>query len=303
MSGFAGRELSARVGPDRSVWSGAARIYWPGFDRSADPYVHKLWLPRRLQDPQRLPLVDELRRWLGALSSARTVPHPALRAIAADVVRRSDELPGWAQAYVDDIETERDDALGLAAEVQAELASREARIAELEDEVTTLRESFRYVSSATTAVLPSAGAAEEWVPGTVREAVERAIADAGDAWVFLDSARRSALEFEGYEDPEKLYRAMSDVAEASRRFGDSTLGTNLSEWFRQRGYGYSAREPAARATPTKQRYRIRYKDRDEYMEPHLKVDEATHPDQCLRIYWHLDEDDRIFVVGHVGRHL
>jgi len=28
-----------------------------------------------------------------------------------------------------------------------------------------------------------------------------------------------------------------------------------------------------------------------------------HPDQCLRIYWYVDEDDRIFVVGHIGRHL
>jgi len=31
------------------------------------------------------------------------------------------------------------------------------------------------------------------------------------------------------------------------------------------------------------------------MEPHLMVNESTSPDQCLRIYWHSDEDDRVFV--------
>lgn len=302
-SGLAGRELSAQLGAERSVWSGAARIYWPGFDRSGDPYIHKRWLPQRLTDPRRLPLVDELRRWLGALSSARIGPHPALRAISAGLAARSDEMPAWIQEYVESVEAERDDAVGVAAEAQAELAAREARIAELEDDVTSLQRSFGEVARARAKPEGVSEPHVERIPETVRDAVERAIAEAGDTCVFLDSARDSGNDFDEYEDPGKLYRAICDVAEASRRFGDSSLGMNLASWFRERGYGYSAREPAARARGTKARYRIRYKDRDEYMEPHLKVDEATHPDQCLRIYWYTDEDDRIFVVGHIGRHL
>ncbi|MGG8848335.1 hypothetical protein ACQ881_37680 [Streptomyces lividans] len=39
------------------------------------------------------------------------------------------------------------------------------------------------------------------------------------------------------------------------------------------------------------------------MEAHLKVDEATTADQCLRIYWYVDKTDKVLVVGHVGRHL
>lgn len=302
-SGHAGRELSARLGRERSVWWGAARIYWPGFDQAADPHAHKRWLPYRLQDPRRLALVDELRRWLGALSSARTGPHPALRAISAAFAAPSDEIPDWVQTYIESVEAERDEALVLAAEGQAELVAREARMAELEDEVSALQRSFAEVAQATvqSETPPESDAVQP--PTTAREAVESAIEEAGDTCLFLDSAKRSGLAFDGYEDPEKLHRAILDVAEASRQFGESSLGTNLSEWFRQRGYGYSAREPAAHSGRTKARYRIRYKDRDEYMEPHLKVDEATHPDQCLRIYWHVDEDDRIFVVGHIGRHL
>lgn len=301
--GLAGRELTARLEAERSVWGGAVRIYWPGFDRAADPYAHKRWLPQRLYDVRRLSLTDELRRWLGALSSARTGPHPALRAISADLAARRDEIPEWVQEYVGSVESERDEALGVAAEAQAELAAREARITELEDDVTALQRSFNEVARATAGRPGIVEPDEERVAASVREAVEWAVEDAGDTCVFLPSAQQAGIEFEGYEDPQKLYRAISDVAEASKRFGESSLGTNLSEWFRQKGYGYSARDPGARSARTKPRYRIRYKDRDEYMEPHLKVDEATHPDQCLRIYWYIDEDDRIFVVGHIGRHL
>ncbi len=300
---LAGRELSARLGQERSVWWGAARIYWPGFSPSADPYGHRRWLPERLVDPQRLPLVDELRRWLGALSSARTAPHPALRAISAAMALRSEEMPDWVQEYVETVEAERDDALGSTAQAQAELAARDARIAELEDDVRALQTSFRDVALAMPQTEEAQQSDSERIPSTVAEAVDWAVEEAGETCIFLESAKASGLAFDGYEDPTKLYKAIGAVAEASRRFGDGSLGTNLSQWFRDRGYGYSAREPAARSARTRARYRVRYQDRDEYMEPHLKVDEATHPDQCLRIYWHTDEDDRIFVVGHIGRHL
>ncbi len=35
---------------------------------------------------------------------------------------------------------------------------------------------------------------------------------------------------------------------------------------------------------------------------HLTVDQSTSPDVCLQISWYIDEDERIVVVGHAGRH-
>ena len=51
------------------------------------------------------------------------------------------------------------------------------------------------------------------------------------------------------------------------------------EFFNYRGFGYGA-EPT----------------------PHLKVDEATSPDQCLRIYWDIDNDSRHWTITHIGTH-
>jgi hypothetical protein len=37
-------------------------------------------------------------------------------------------------------------------------------------------------------------------------------------------------------------------------------------------------------------------------EMHLKPNESTHPDQCVRIYFDWDEPSRQVIVGWVGRH-
>ncbi|MFD6125747.1 hypothetical protein, partial [Streptomyces hydrogenans] len=74
-------------------------------------------------------------------------------------------------------------------------------------------------------------------------------------------------------------------------------------YFRELGYGYSALNPAAQARQTRRHYEVKYKNGTVLLEAHLKVDEATSPDQCLRIYWYIDQHERVLVVGHVGRHL
>src|SRR5205823_2929018 len=117
--------------------------------------------------------------------------------------------------------------------------------------------------------------AVERLPTTVKEAVERAITEAADPAVFLPSARESGLDFAQYADPAKLYTAIKAVADASSRFGDGPLGMSLGQWFASKGYGYQPRNHAARAHTTKNHYKIRYRDQDEFMEPHLIVDDAT----------------------------
>ncbi len=138
---------------------------------------------------------------------------------------------------------------------------------------------------------------------TVSEAYGRAKAEIGDDLVFLPSADASIKKFSEYKDPEKLHKALLDVADAGRKWSDGTLGKPFGEFFADLGYGYSAKNPAARDRRHKRHYEVKYKDNPVVMEPHLKVDESTGPDQCLRIYWYLDESDKVIVIGHVGRHL
>ena len=65
----------------------------------------------------------------------------------------------------------------------------------------------------------------------------------------------------------------------ARCYHDNKLGTTPMEYFAQRGFGYGA-QPG----------------------PHLKVDESTSPDQCLRIYWEDDSEARRWTITGIGRH-
>lgn len=303
-SGLAGRRLTGLVGQERSVWLGGARIYWPGFGLDSDPYGHKLWTARRIQQAY-VPLVDELRRWIGGLAAARTPEHPAAAIAAIAPTGSVDELPEWAQEYVDMLDRRIAELSTDLKSAEADLAARDERIADLEDQLGETKASFAAFSAATGAPpRPRADENHAVTPiASVRQAVDRAVAEAGDRLVFLDRARKSAYEFEGYNDPERMYHVLCDVAEASDLYSQGSLGMTLNEWFLQRGYEYSARNDAARSRKYERHYKVHYQDRQVLMEPHLKVDQSTSPDQCLRIYWYIDTDERIFVVGHAGRHL
>lgn len=300
-AGFASRKLTETVGPERSVWWGAARIYWPGFTPSCNPYDHKLWHPARLQDLGKPRLVEELRRWLGSLGSARTQPHPSIKAATTILGDRAAELPEWVTEYVESVEHDNRALERERAAMQTALVEAEDRVISLQDERDRLKRSIHQIGwavdgQATLTVEVPVQAEPKTVGEAVTWALEQASIDG--KCLFLESARKSGLAFSSYRNPAKLHRAIGEVAEASARFGDDTLGTSIGQWFKERGYGY--RHGDDTRTPT---FRIYYDNRTEYMEAHLKVDEATHPDQCLRIYWHIDYDERIFVVGHIGSHL
>lgn len=49
-------------------------------------------------------------------------------------------------------------------------------------------------------------------------------------------------------------------------------------------------------------YERRYDGRRITLGPHLALGEGSS-EACCRIYFHLDEERRCFVVGHVGNHL
>ena len=91
----------------------------------------------------------------------------------------------------------------------------------------------------------------------------------------LDAGR----DFSSYSSPGELLRAAHTVIEAGALYHDNKLGTTPMEYFAQRGFGYGA-QPG----------------------PHLKVDESTSPDQCLRIYWKDGSEARRWTITGIGRH-
>jgi hypothetical protein len=124
-----------------------------------------------------------------------------------------------------------------------------------------------------------------------------------DLCVYLDEAQASVDAFANYASPRRLYEALTVLNEGAAAWQSGALGPGFGAYFTERGYEYSQRNPAALARRTRAAYQRRYAGETVTMQPHLKVDQASSPDQCLRVYWYVDEQRKRLVVGHVGRHL
>lgn len=292
-SGLAGRALTQALGRERSVWHGAARIYWPGFVTGSDPFDHRFWPPARLKNVHR-PFVQEVRTWLSMIAVTRTPPHPGLTTARRTSASSDAELLQLFEEENQRLEEENRELevqletlavakANLEAKVQAISYKRDAELDNDPDGVQT--------------------ATNTAAPASVREALELVEEEYADELVVLESARRSAEAFDQYQDPEKALRALRAVAEASAALASGGLGMSLNDFFQSKGFAYSATNAATKAKKFRSHYTINYGDKKRIMEPHLKVDEATSPDQCMRIYWWKDEEEKVFVVGHVGRHL
>jgi hypothetical protein len=158
-------ELSKALTPRLSVYNGAARVWWPGFALSDDPYDHPLWLPRaplrRIEDeivelvldtagtrfaqPSEVRELDDvirqrrdaqLRAELDELMELAT--RPSERS-ALDVEEERRRLEASVRERVRDLETERDRALDEAIHYEQDRDRLVKENAQLLGEVRGLR--------------------------------------------------------------------------------------------------------------------------------------------------------------------
>lgn len=280
--------LTGAIGAQLSVWDGAVRVYFPGFAPTDDPRRHRVWFP----DKVGIGVITRLRSWLGSLSSSRTPEHPVFERLRID---RREKLRDAASGEEENklLYELFDDAEQVAKQRAAEVVELQGRNAELErrfeavtEELDDVRRSFGEVARAQRIErVPPDFERMPTAPLTVASAmdcIEQLAANRyyADRVTLTRQALAAGREFAGYQDPEGLLRAVQAVLEAGALYHDDKLGMPPMEFFNLRGFGYAA-QPA----------------------PHLKVDEATSPDQCLRIHWKVDADERRWTVTHIGRHL
>jgi hypothetical protein len=137
----------------------------------------------------------------------------------------------------------------------------------------------------------------------VRSAVDAALKEVGDGVVILDAARQSAYALTNYRSPERMYKAVVAVIRGAELYFTNELGQSVSDYFGSLGLRYRKHNPVARSRRFRSHYTISYNGVEVTMEPHLVVDTGVTRDQCLRIYWYVDEDTRRWVIGHIGAHL
>lgn len=136
---------------------------------------------------------------------------------------------------------------------------------------------------------------------TVREAVERAQARSQHL-VFLDEALRSA-DASPFVRPQDLYEALLILDRVAADYRREELGGGFEAALGNAGLtGFASDISETAKSHYGSEYTVHYGDRHVLLGPHLRFGHGP-PHSCARIYWYVDEDQRLLVVGHVGRHL
>ena len=297
--------LTDEIGRESSVWGGAVRLYWPQFTVGEDgPHRHRYWTRSRLEAIHDFPSL--LLSYLAALATARVPEHPVVakaRARRRPSEAAEETLPDWAKLYVDALEQDSLIADDEAKAAQAELASAMHTVADLEAELASVRASFYQVHGQEAADVSDSDDETDLDSLTVAAAFKLAKNEASEHVVYLPSVDDSIADFATYKLPRRLYEALTAISEAADGWHSGALREGFGRFFADRGYEFSKNNPAATARNTKSHYQRQHAGAAVTMQPHLKVDQATTPDQCLRVYWYRDDTGRRLVIGHVGRHL
>lgn len=294
--------LTDLVGRELSVFGGAVRLYWPEAGGSERPAMHPLWLPDRLAEARNQPFASVLLRRIAATATYR-VSAAALDARLRSAMERHRrrEIAGLF---------ERAKEASLAPEWQGELerAWRELDrlredYAELAQQLAVAHENLRAMSRHVPAAMAEALVEDveaSRLPTSVAEAVERAKADC-EHLVILDeavvSARRAA-----YRQPARAYAALVAMDEVAAEWRAERLPSGFHDAFAERGFSFAANVSPTALGKHGHEYERTYDGRTITLGPHIALGRGS-PVACCRIYFHLDEERGLFVVGHVGSHL
>jgi hypothetical protein len=298
-------ELSDRLGKQFSAWNGAVRLYWPGFKQSNSPFDHPLFVRNRI-GPW---VIEWLRRDMISRRLETLTPLPVVAGLLdkhrrererneliARLSAAQDDL-AMLDLYRDEVERlsyERDDLIKTNSAKDAELQHQQSELKRQADEIRDLKYRLRSNLHAPTETDDEI----TWLePETLEEAVLQAADAFTDTLVFTEKAFSSASRMNTADNPPsrlwRIFRTMDDVC---RRWRTDTLGMPISTAFQQAGF------PLAQVSDvTKGRYRdayhFSYKGERVSVGPHVDISKGE------RVYWYNDEEDRQFIVNHIGQHL
>ena len=318
--------VSDAVTPTRSAFGGAIRLYWPGFTAEADPYAHPLWMPPTLQRLGPDVFLDQLVARVGRIA-AISIGVPALEArlrkeaSQREITRRRAETA----RQIEDLKAEATEARTAGVDQETwdaftrEFEQLEQRTNQLEEQNLELqiqldeeredrsraeeqaRVAWRAIGESTRAdgASPVEGVPDE-APCSVDHAVRIAEARTPNL-VFLPEAHTSAerSQYRNYGTVLDDLLLLEDIAGAWKA---DALDGNFHTAFTRRTGAYRSHISDSARNQYRGDYQRAYKGGTIMLGPHLGHDVGP-PSEILRIYWYADSDERVFVIGHVGRKL
>jgi hypothetical protein len=139
------------------------------------------------------------------------------------------------------------------------------------------------------------------VPTTVAEALDLAEAEFKDAVVVLPEAR-TAAQASQFGNPKTAYKCLTAIGEVAKQYA-ARSSTSLVEAFKAKGVTFASDISDTAKQQFREDYQRTYLGSKILLGPHVSLGRKTGGDKVLRIYFYVDDDNRRFVIGHVGRHL
>ncbi len=298
--------LTQRLGKTLSCYNGAVRLYWPGLAADSPPTYHPLWTAERLLSGAGS--VDAAEKYIREMLRKRlmAVSVPALaEASVFERVRAARQQAEEATRRAELVEAADYKKL---AEEEADKADRmKLRVAELEGQIQDLRQQLWRVQAedAWADGAESISPDDSQPPETVEEAVSRAKVLFAGRLRFgadVDAGVRGLNKTAG--PPDKVLKYLRGLADLASARQSGPLGKGMMQWLGDRGIDGSGEFETISNNKAEQRKRTwdNGAGARRVFDFHLKPNEATQPDQCVRIYFDWDEAAAQVVVAWVGRH-
>lgn len=138
---------------------------------------------------------------------------------------------------------------------------------------------------------------------TVYDAIAAAKRDFTGPLLFLDSALQSASD-SPFKNPDRVYKCFKALFQVATewRNGNGNLGKSWVASMKPLGFDF--RDQISKTSEGKwgKEYEFLYKEKKRIFEKHVTIGKRQ-ADKCLSIHLYRDDDDRVLVIGHCGRHL
>jgi hypothetical protein len=298
-------QLTMAKGKEWSCYNGAIRLFWPG--EYSDPMRHPLWSAFRLmEDASSVEqaanrIRNQLRRMIFS-QSALAVWEPRLfgdvRQAARDErikeqlkhARSAKEFEELAEQYAKE-----------ASDLREENKVLERENRELKGQLKQLNLALHHKQLGDDAIAPD----DQRKPISVKEAVDIARRRFAGELLFGDDVSKGidGLASEA-GPPEKILDYLEVLAEMTKTMRGAGLGKSVWLWLKDYGVDGSDEVPQVGKNNTQRNNRTWNNGRGErrYFDAHLKPNEGTGPDLCVRIYFYYEKDLGKSIVGWVGRH-
>lgn len=321
-------ELTNRYGQRHSVFDGAVRVWWPGFTYDDDPFRHPLILRDRFRvdpDGERRRLTNmiwraaadaigppelesallfrqeqeareqviakarseiaKMRSEIGGVASDHTLQNAGANLNpSAHLEQKGQQLPDDFDEWLDDYEEQL-----VKLEAQAEeIRDLKKLLQKANQEIQILRSEVDELQRGDSAI-----------PATMAEAINRASRNA-EGIIIHDKAWASKSE---YSDFGHVLEDLNVIAKVAKMWRDGELANRtLQDAFRDIVGGRYRTGVGQGLIQYPEDYALFYKGETVYMGPHLHRGKGP-PTTQLCIYWYVDKDERVFVIGHIGKKL